>query len=144
VAKIKQRQRSIVLNTQYAYGLLGNSVFALANSLGDNNVLVSGDLPNLMGNPAHRLDFLPDNGENLVGCMFGKAALIIAIAPPAQLMAGGEGDIVERRIITEPVSGLSALYTRTAAGAGTMTGELQILEGHVVGQPAAYRLVSAA
>ena len=64
-------------------------------------------------------------------------------ATPDPLAAAGEGDIVERRIITDPDSGISALFTTTASGGGTIAGEIAILYGVAKGQDAVVRLVSA-
>lgn len=142
VTKVKQRERTIVLNTGYAMTLLGNSVMAIANAAAGNNVLASGELPNLLGTPAFQYDALPTNSENLKGIFLGRAAICVAVAIPDQLMVAGDGDIVERRIISDPESGLGVLYTMTASGGGTVNGECCLLFGVAKGQNALVRLVS--
>ena len=58
-------------------------------------------------------------------------------------MDEGDGDIMERRVITDPDSGISAMYTATASGGGTIAGECALLYGVAKGQDAVVRLVSA-
>ena len=58
-------------------------------------------------------------------------------------MAAGDGNIADRRIITDPDSGISVLYTLKADAGGTLTGECQIYYGLAVGQDSIVRLVSA-
>lgn len=143
VKKAKQREITMLLNTEYAFALMGQSLFALTFAASGNNVLASGNLPPLLGIPAARYDELPTNSENLAGAIFGRAAVCAAVAPPDPLMTAGQGDIVDRRLITEPDSGLSALYTVTASGGGIMKGEVSLLYGVAKGRDAAARLCSA-
>jgi hypothetical protein len=73
----------------------------------------------------------------------GQAAIAIGIAQPSPLMASGEGNIVERRIISEPDSGLSVMLTVKADAGGTVSGEVALLFGVAKGQDSAVRLLSA-
>lgn len=143
IAKNKQREQSIVLNTQYAMGLLGQSFFGLINAAAGNNVLATGELPPLLGYPAIRYDAFPTNGENLVGAMMGRAALLVAAAPPDQFVAGGQANVIERRIIKDPDSDIAVLYTMTGDGGGKINGEVALLSGVAVGQNSAVLLKSA-
>jgi len=141
--KIKQREKTILLGTQASFGLMGNSLLAITYALSGKDAMVSGTLPDILGVPGARYDAFPPNGENLVGTMFGRAALLVATAPPDPLIEAGQGNVVQRRIITDPESKISVLYTMTVDGAGKLSGECSLLSGCAVGQNAAVRLVTA-
>jgi hypothetical protein len=143
VEKIKQRQRSVFLNAEYAGALLGESTLATVFSMAGNNFMASGVIPQLLGMPTFVYPDLPSNNQNLGGMVVGAAAIGIAAAPPSQLLASGMGDVVERRIITEPDSGLSLQYTMKAGAGGTISGEVAVLAGVAKLQDAIVRLVSA-
>lgn len=142
-AKIKQRQRSLGLSPTYAAALMGESNLGLIFASSGNNFVQSGILPTLIGMNTWAYGAFPTNSENLGGAVFGKAAICAAVAPVDALAAAGEGDIIERRIITEPESGISVLYTMTYAFGGTVKGECEILYGVAKGQDAVVRLTSA-
>ena len=141
--KIKQRDVSLGLNATYAGALLGDSALATVFSTGGTNFVQTGVLPRLVGMNTWCYPAFPANAENLGGAVFGRAAILVALATPQPLAAAGQGDIVERRIITDPDSGISALYTMTAGGGGLMWGEVQLYYGVAKGQDAVVRLVSA-
>jgi hypothetical protein len=90
----------------------------------------------------HYRDF-PSNSENMTGAVIGRAAIAVGMARPPMLMQAGEGNIVERRIITEPDSGLSALYTVKADAGGTKSGEVALLYGAAKAQDSVVRVVSS-
>lgn len=140
--KIKQREKTLLLNTSYAAGLMGTSLFALTYSAAGSNVFASGNIPNVLGVPAAKYPAFPTNGEYLGGAIFGRAAILAAVAPPTTFMAGGEGNIKERRIITDPDSGISVMYTAKADAGGTLSGEVSVLYGVAKGQDAVVRLVT--
>lgn len=142
--KIKQREISLGLNAAYAAALMGESNLALIFANTGTNFVQTGILPTLIGMNTWAYPSFPANGENLGGAVFGRAAILVATAPPSPLAAAGDGNIVERRIITEPESGISALYTMTADGdAGAIAGECSLLYGVAKGQDAVVRLLSA-
>jgi hypothetical protein len=142
--KIRQRQRTLLLNSHYAGAVMGDSAvslnFATANG---NNPLATGILPQLIGMNTLAYGALADNSENLGGAVIGKAAILGAVAPPAALAGAGDGAIMERRIITEPTSGLSCLYTSTVGAGGLVQGECAILYGVAKGQDSVVRLLTA-
>ena len=108
-----------------------------------NNFLASGQLPQFLDlNQMHYAD-MPSNSENLGGAIFGRAAIAVGLARPGFFLQSGEGDIVDRRVITEPDSGLSAMYTVKASAGGILSGEVAILYGASKAQDAVVRLVSA-
>jgi hypothetical protein len=142
--KIKQRSRALMLNAAYAGQLIGNSnlmtIFAQASG---TNPVETGVLPRLIGHQTAAYPDMPSNSENLGGAVFGQAAIALACAPLAPLADAGQGDIVDRRVITHAETGFSALYTMTAAGGGTIKGELNLMYGASKGQDAVVRIVSA-
>jgi hypothetical protein len=141
--KIKRQAKVFMMNTPYAAQLFGNSNLALIYASAGNNFLQSGQLPQFLDlNQMHYAD-MPANSENLGGAIFGRAAIAVGIARPGFFLQSGEGDIVERRIITEPDSGLSAMYTVKASAGGTISGEVAALFGVAKAQDAVVRLVSA-
>jgi hypothetical protein len=142
VAKIKNQTRNVLLNTAYAQNLFGTSQIALIYANAGNNFLSTGILPQMLGmNVAHYTD-IPTNSEDLGGMVIGRAAILIATAKPSQLMASGEGNIKERRFITDADSGLTVQYTVKADAGGTLSGECAILYGCAAGQNAIVRLVN--
>jgi hypothetical protein len=141
--KIKQREISLGLNAPYAAALMGESSLAQVFAMSGTNFVQSGVLPMLIGMNTWAYPAFPANSENLGGAVFGRAAILVGVAPVAPLAAAGEGNIVERRIIRDPDSGIAVLYTMTADGAGTVNGECEVLYGVAKGQDAVVRLVSA-
>jgi hypothetical protein len=141
--KIKGRVRSMLLNSDYAGAIMGEaSILSVFGATGEN-LLKSGALPNLGGMVTMEYTDLPTNSENLGGVIFGRAAIAAAVSPFDLLNSSGEGNIVERRLITEPDSGLTVVYTEKVDAGGTRSGEIAALFGVAKGQNAAVRLVSA-
>lgn len=141
--KIKQRVRSLGLNAAYSSALLGESNLALVFSNTGNNFVANGVLPNpIIGMNAWAYGAFPANSQALGGAVIGQAALLVGVAAPAPLMAAGDGDIIERRIITDPESGIAVLYTMKGGGGGNVQGECSLLYGVAKGQDAVVRLVS--
>jgi hypothetical protein len=138
--KIRQREKSLGLNAAYAAALFGQSTLALTYATGGNNFFSSGVVPQILGMPTWVYTAFPACGQNVGGAVIGRASLLLAAAPPSPLMSAGEGGIIDRRIITDPESGLSVLYTMKGEGGGTVTGEVELLYGVAVGQDAAVRL----
>lgn len=142
-AKIKQRQRTFGMNAGVAGAIFGESNLGLIFANTGTNFVQTGVVPQLLGMSSFCYSGFPANSQSLAGAVFGKAAICAAIAPIDPLVAAGQGNIVERRIITEPDSGISALYTMTADGGGTVAGEVALLYGVAKGQDAVVRLVTA-
>ena len=142
--KIKQREMTLGLNAAYAGALFGSSSIALAYGGTGAQFMQTGVLPAVLGMPSWCYPGFPSNSENLGGAVIGRGAIAVAVAPQAALMQAGDGDIIERRIITDPESGLSVLYTMTGAGGGNVHGECNLLYGVAKVQDAVVRLASAA
>jgi hypothetical protein len=141
--KIKRQEKTFLMNSSYAGALLGQSTLGLVFATAGNNFIETGKIPNLMGlNVAHYGD-MPSNSENLGGAVIGKAAIAAAIARPGFFLNAGDGNIVERRIISDTDSGLSAMYTVKADAGGTMSGEVAMLFGVAKGQDSVVRLLTA-
>lgn len=141
--KIKERSRSLLLNASYAGQIIGNSQLATVLLAGGSEMIKTGVLPQLIGHSTAAYPDLPANSENLGGAVFGQAAICLACAPIAPLAQAGDGDIVDRRIITHADTGFSALYTMTVDGGGTIHGEVAAMYGVAKGQNSVVRLVSA-
>lgn len=141
--KIRERVSSLGLNAAYAGALMGETNLASIFSNTGVNFISSGVLPQLIGMNTWAYPAFPANSENLGGAVFGQSAILVAMGTPDELMAAGDGNIADRRIITDPDSGISVLYTLKADAGGTLTGECQIYYGLAVGQDSIVRLVSA-
>ena len=141
--KIMNQEKAFLMNTSYAAALFGTSSLANVYAANGNNFLESGKLPRFLSLNQMYYPAFPNNGENLGGAVIGRGALAVAFARPSMLMQAGEGNIVERRVITDPDTGLSLLYTVTADGGGTMAGEVCLLYGYAKAQNAVVRLCTA-
>ncbi len=138
-AKIKQRQRTFIMGPSVAGAIFGESVITSSFSNVGNNLVATGNIPNLLGMPAIMYDAFPNNSENLASCIVGKAAMLACSAPPQALGAAGEGAVSESRVIMDPDSGISVLYKSTIEVGGAVKGECSILYGVAKGQNAAVR-----
>jgi len=138
-AKIKQRQKTFIMNPSVAGAIFGESVITSSFSNVGNNIIQTGNVPGLLGMPALMYGAFPSNSENLASAIVGKAALLCAVAPPQSLSVSGEGAVAESRIITDPESGISCLYKSTATHGGNVAGECSILYGVAKGQNAVVR-----
>jgi hypothetical protein len=142
--KIKGRVKSLMLNSDYAGAISGDSSILSVFGQTGENLLKSGKLPQLGGMISMEYTDLPTNSQSLGGVIFGKAAIAAAVAPFDMLNGSGEGNIVERRMITEPDTGLTVVYTEKVDAGGTRSGEIAALFGVAVGRAAdVVRLVSA-
>jgi hypothetical protein len=143
VNKIKRQDKVLILNTAYSAALAGLSNFPLVYAFDGDNFLKTGKLPDFMGMQVATYSAFPTNSQNLGGAVFGRAAILLGTARPSMLMSAGDGNIVDRRVITDPDSGLSVMYTMKADAGGTISGEICMLYGVAVGQDAVVRLVTA-
>jgi hypothetical protein len=141
--KIKRQRKVFMMGTSYAANLFGSSNLALIYASAGDNFLKSGQLPQFLDlNQMHYGDF-PENSENLGGAVIGQAALACALVRPGFFLSSGEGNVVDRRIITEPDSGISVMYTVTAEGGGKLNGEVAIMYGVAKGQNSVVRVVKS-
>jgi hypothetical protein len=141
VTKIKDGLSAIIVNSQVA-----GRMFYLASGMYNpvqNEMYTTGKLPRQVGIDTYEYTGLPANGEGLVGMVIGKSAICAAVSYFDPLMTAGDGNIVNRSVITEPSSGLSVLYTEKADAGGTLSGEVQLLFGVAKGRDAIVRLVTA-
>ena len=141
--KIKRQDKVVMLNAIYGGQVLGNSTMAIVYALAGKEFASTGKVPEFGGMPMLTYPDFPSTG-NLGGAVIGKAALLLGTARPSMLMAAGEGNIVDRRVITDPDSGLSVMYTMKADAGGTISGEMCLLYGVAKGQDAVVQLLSAA
>jgi hypothetical protein len=141
--KIKRQEKTFLMNSAYGGALLGQGTLGLVFATAGNNFIETGIIPNLMGLKVAHYGDMPDNSQNLGGAVIGKAAIAAAIARPGFFLNAGEGNIVDRRVISDPDSGLSAMYTVKADAGGTLSGEVAMLFGVAKAQDAIVRLLSA-
>jgi hypothetical protein len=143
LTKIKNQKRVLLLNTNYSASMLGQTAMAQVYAFAGENYLKSGKIPEFGGMQVMTYADLPANAENLGGVVLGQGALLLGTARPSILMESGDGNIADRRVITDPETGLSVLYTMKADAGGTITGEVAMLYGVAKGQDAVVRLVTA-
>jgi hypothetical protein len=141
--KIKERKRTLLLNTAYSAAIMGESNLGLIFATAGQNFMSSAVLPKLIGMDTISYGAMPSNSENLAGAVFGRDAIAIAMTPPEPLADVGEGNLVDQRVITEPESGLSVLYKTFYDGGGKLSGEVLLLYGVKKVQNSVVRLVTA-
>jgi hypothetical protein len=138
------RQRSLILNGQYAGSLLGESSLGLILATMGDSALKTAALPPLMGMTSYCYSGLPTNSENLGGVVIDKRAIAIGVAPLSDLVNPGEGDTMESLIVTETEIGISVHFRMVANGdGGYKKGLITAVFGVAKIQDAAVRLVSA-
>lgn len=142
IAKIKDQKMSFGMNPAVAGAIFGESTVASAFAFNGTNFIQTGAVPQLLGMNTWMYGAFPANSENLASAIFGKAAILVGVAPPEPLFDSG-GDVVEKRIITDPESGISVLYAMSAAGGGLVSGECSVLFGVAKGQDSIVRHVVA-
>lgn len=142
-AKVKRQNRLFMMGTSLAAALFGSSNLALIYANAGNNFLESGKLPKFLSLDQMHYEDFPDNSEKLIGAIIGKAALAVAIARPGFFLKSGDGDIIDRRVITDADSGLSCMYTTKAGAGGTLSGEVALLFGVAKGQNSVVRVVKS-
>jgi hypothetical protein len=142
--KIKDQEQSLLLNTAYSAAILAQPGLGLLFAQTGNNIVSTGKLPVMMGMTAAHYGRMPSNSQSLGGMVMGRAAIAVAMAAPAGFLGSGDGDIKERRVITDPESGLSCMYTVVAQGGGKLIGEVSCLYGTAKAQNSIVRLASAA
>jgi hypothetical protein len=141
--KIKNQDQALLINSSYQAAMLGLSGLGLVFATSGLNFIASGKVPALMGMNVVHYNGVPTNSENLGGAVLGKAAIAIAIARAGFFLTAGDGNIVDRRVISDPQSGLSAMLTTKADAGGTLSGEVAMLFGVAKAQNAVVRLLTA-
>jgi hypothetical protein len=136
IAKIKGQRMSYGMNPAVAGAIFGESNIASAFAYNGTNYIQTGAVPQLLGmNTWMYGDFPNNNSEGMASAIFGQAAILACTAPIDDLI-GVSGEIIERRNITDPETGIACTYTMYASGAGAVTGEVQLLYGVAKGQNA--------
>jgi len=133
IAKIKGQKMSYGMNPAVAGAIFGESNIATTFAYSGTNFIQTGAVPQLLGMNTWMYGAFPDNDQNLASAIFGQAAILVATSPVDPLFGSGDG-IIDRRVITDPETGISVLYTMYATGAGKVTGEVQLLYGVAKGQ----------
>jgi len=138
--KIKNQRMSYGMNVGVAASIFGESHIGTMFSNTGTNFIATGTVPQLLGMNTWMYSAFPNNSQGLASAIFGRAAILIGIAPPEPLWETG-GDVVEKRIIVDPETGIAALYTVYAHGGGTINGEMWLFYGVKKGQDAIVRHV---
>jgi hypothetical protein len=136
-SRIKQRERSYGMNAAVAGAIFGESNIALAFANSGNNYIQTGVVPQLLGMNTWAYGAFPANSQNLASAVFGRAAILVGMAPPEPLMDAGEGDIIDQRVVRDPETGIACLVRIYGSGNGTKSGEVLMLSGVAVGQATA-------
>jgi len=138
------RDRSLILNANYAGSLIGESSLGLILATMGDTALKTAALPPLMGMTTYMYGGLPTNSENLGGFVCDKAAIAVGMAAPELLAGPGEGNLVSAEIISDPDGQVAALYKKWYdADAGTVYGSIAVLYGVAKIQDSIIRIVSA-
>jgi hypothetical protein len=135
IAKIKGQRMSFGMNPAVAGAIFGESNIASAFAYNGTNYIQTGAVPQLLGMNTWMYGDFPTNTVDLASAIFGQAAILACTAPIDDLI-GVSGEIIERRNITDPETGIACTYTMYASGAGAVTGEVQLLYGVAKGQDA--------
>jgi hypothetical protein len=143
--KLKGKTASLICAPSLGSRLMTIGQVVYAYGIADKeNVVKSGLLPDtLIGHRAFEYVDFPDNSENLVGAVVAKSAIAIVAGAPSQLIGSGQGEVVYRRIIEEPDSGLSLQYTEAVSAGGKVTGEVAVAYGTAKAQNAAVLIATA-
>ena len=140
--KIKRQKKLLMLGTDYAAAVFGDSNLALINATAGKADLTTANLPNFLDIEQAIYPDFPTTG-NLGGAVIGAASMAVALCNPSGFLKSGDGNVLERRVITDPDSGLSAMYTVKADAGGTLSGEVAMQFGVGKIQDSVVRLVSA-
>ena len=135
IAKIKGQKMSFGMNPAVAGAIFGESNISTAFAYNGTNFIQTGAVPQLMGMNTWMYGDFPANSQSLASAIFGQAAILIGTAPVDPLFDVA-GEVIERRVITDPETGIAVLYTMYASGAGKVTGEVEFLYGVAKGQDA--------
>lgn len=143
--KLKDMPASFICNSGCASNLLALNQFVSALAVANGkNYFETGKLPSgILGYDAYEYVNMPNNSESLVGAIVGKGAIAVVAGAPEQVITAGKGDVTDRRIITDPVSGLSVQYTEAIGAGGKIVGEVACIFGAAKAQDAAVLLATA-
>lgn len=104
-----QAGRGLVMNPSYDGKLLKDASFKAAYAIGTDQVVRTGQLPNVFGFNYAQSAAVPDNSENLVGFAAYMSAILVAfspIEPPESVRKL----LIDYRVVTDPDTGISFEY----------------------------------
>jgi hypothetical protein len=137
-----QSGRSLIVNPDYDGALLKDSNFRRDLTVAGQGTATTGMFPNVYGFNYAQSAAIPDNGENLVGMIAFKSALLVGFSP---IQPADGGRIVRYQIVTDPDTDISLEYREWFDG--TSDKLMKVIEanyGHTPGEKLALkRIVSA-
>jgi hypothetical protein len=133
--------RSLILDSDTVTGLMKDSAYKLASSIGGTEVVREGRLPRLSGFDVYEVPNLPTNSEKLQGAAVFMSAVLAAFAPvePAD---GVRASLVAYEVATDPETGISMNYRKW--GDAQLDRNFEVIEcayGYVAGVAAALKRI---
>jgi hypothetical protein len=104
-----QAGRGLVVNPTFNGKLLKDNSFKAAYAIGTDQVIRTGQLPNILGFNYAKSAAVPENGENLVGWAAYMSAILLGFSP-IQPVASVRQLLTDYRIVTDPDTQISFEY----------------------------------
>jgi len=122
---------SFVGNMVIEGALLGDTNLVNYFNRGDASAIKEGDLGRLFGMNVYASDIIPANSASIVGFACGQDGIAFASRALGQYLPNADFEAIEE--LTDPESGLTALYTRHYSRAsGTYFANMHMLYGYSV------------
>ncbi|NBW19345.1 MAG: hypothetical protein EBR82_66350 [Caulobacteraceae bacterium] len=122
---------SFVGNMVIEGALLGDTNLVNYFNRGDASAIKEGDLGRLFGMNVYASDIIPANSASIVGFACGQDGIAFASRALGQYLPNADFEAIEE--MTDPESGLTALYTRHYSRAsGTYFANMHMLYGYSV------------
>ena len=129
----------LVLNGSYYWQLVKD----LGIGIQDKQMLTTGILPDIGGMNCYKYAELPDNSENLVGCVIDPTSILVALAPVVPEASAGQGDLISYEIVTDEEGSVAMTYKRWySSNPGVMYGRMEVMAISAVGNDGIVRIVS--
>lgn len=109
VANWPKDGRTLVLDSAYDTALQKDDAVKAAYAYGDDGVIKRGEIPVLCGFDYFENPLIPANGENLVGFIMYRSALLVAFSPITPHPSVME-ELRMYRAVTDPLTGLTLEY----------------------------------